>query len=892
MTLTAPAVPLGAMQGHALTGTVTDVTGGVIIGAVVTLEGAPDGPRTVQTSARGEFAFRSLPAGTYLMLVVAPGFAKFQQAVELPARRSPLHVTLQVEITDRVDVSVLTADLGSAGVLSTATLSGAALAALPDDPYSMLRRLQEMAGATGDAAQVVVTVDGFRQSVRLPPKEAIQMIRISTNPFAPEFAELAQARIDVVTKPGSSTVHAEVRASFNDGVMNARNPLAPVRADEQMRQLSGYLSGPVIPDRWSYVVYAGSWQFDYSQVVNASGIDPATGSVIAQPETMLTPSRLTNVWLGNDVRLSPLHTLSVSAGFTSDRADNKGLESGIDMPQRGYRSDADLGELRMSMTSVVSGRTLNELRGLISRRRTTTLANDATPAVLVLNAFNGGGNQSFLFNQASLDGVQLIEHMTTTLGRHTLKLGVDFDGAQHRHIDRADFGGTFLFGADFARDGSGAPLVNAAGERIPISPLDSYQRTLQHLPGHGPSQFSITRGNPDVSLLQWWSGWFAQDDWAVHPRFTVSYGLRQEWQSELAGGDLAGRAGVAWAIDSGRRNLVRAGAGKFYGRIEPALALDVLRSSGDRLEHLLIERPGFFPTVPPDLTGGQEALPTVYVRAAELGAPETMRVAVAFERQLPKNGFLTFGYDHQDGRNLLRTIQTNAPGPDGARPDPTRGMVLQYESTGRLRRHQLSTGFRFQPSPWVSGFATYSYIYGRSDTDGRSTAPADARRLDAEFGYTMADLPHQGSAGAWISLPWGLSVSPFVTIASGRAFNITTGYDNNGDGLFLDRPSEGVAGSASVIETPYGAFDIEPGLDDPIILRNAGREPLQIRLDVNATSMWQIGGRTLHVSFDVQNVFNRSIFAGYNGVLTSPTFNGPNLALYPRRAFISCGFSF
>lgn len=887
-----PGLSVDAFQEHALRGTVVDVTGGVIVGATVLLENAPDGPRAVTTTSRGEFTFPSLRPGAYRIRVTSPGFAQYEQRVEVPGANKPLIVTLQVQITDHVDVSVVTTALSSAGALSSTTLSGAALAALPDDPHNLLRRLQELAGAGGDPSQLVVTVDGFRQSVRLPPKEAIQMIRISANPFAPEFAELARARIDVVTKPGAADWHAELRATFNDSQMNARNALAPRRADEKMRHVSGYLTGPLIYNRWSGVLYAGQWLTDQSHVVAASGIDPATGGMVSLSDTVLTPSKVTSVWFGNDLRLSPGHILNVSTGVTLDDADNRGLESGLDMPQRGYSEEGQLAEVRVSMTSVLRKRMLNEVRGLVSRRKTTSQAVDWSPAVLVLNAFNGGGNQDFLFKENRADAIQIIERLTTTLGRHSLKFGADADTTGHHRLDMTNFNGTFLFGADVERDGSGAPLRNGAGQPIAISPLDNYGRTLAGLPGYGPSQFSISRGDPSVFVRDWWAGWFAQDDWTLHPRLTVSYGVRQEWQTQVTGPDFAGRFGLAWAVDDARRHLVRAGAGRFYGRMESDLMVDVERLGGDRLRQVLIEHPGFFPTVPDNPGDGRSMLPTSYVRAPELQAPETQRVAVAYERQLPKNGFVTIGYDLQAGRYLLRTRNINAPGAGGARPDPARGPVLQYESTGRMRRHEASVGFKFQPTRWISGLANYSYVHGRSDTDGRTTVPADSYDLDAEFGYSAVDRPHHASLGAWMATSFGLSVNPFVVFSSGRPFNITTGYDNNGDGLFADRPALAARGDAAAITTPYGLFDLSPQPGDALVARNAGRDPWQLRVDVNVTQAVRFYDMSLHVSLDVENVFNRANYAGLNGVVTSPTFLAPNMALSPRRALLSCGFSF
>src|SRR5262245_44292675 len=85
---------LGA-QDHALRGTVTDVTGGVIVGAAVELASPAGESRSAMTSNRGEYVFTALAPGAYHLRIVAPGFAVFAQDVTVPVRKLPLNVTLQ-----------------------------------------------------------------------------------------------------------------------------------------------------------------------------------------------------------------------------------------------------------------------------------------------------------------------------------------------------------------------------------------------------------------------------------------------------------------------------------------------------------------------------------------------------------------------------------------------------------------------------------------------------------------------------------------------------------------------------------------------------------------------------------------------------------------------------
>src|SRR5207247_7982413 len=106
-------------------------------------------------------------------------------------------------------------------------------------------------------------------------------------------------------------------------------------------------------------------------------------------------------------------------------------------------------------------------------------------------------------------------------------------GSRLRYTDRANFGGTFTFGADFERDASGNVILDANSQPINITSIEHYRRTLLGLLGYRPSQVSIVRGNPFTRLSQWEMAWFAQDDWRVFPRLSLSYGLRHNFQPHL-----------------------------------------------------------------------------------------------------------------------------------------------------------------------------------------------------------------------------------------------------------------------------------------------------------------------------------------------------------------------
>ena len=858
-----------------LRGTVTDTTGGAIPGARVELSGAAS-IVPVETDDRGRYRFAGLRPGEYTLTVGLDGFQPFMRAVTLTADRpAEVDVVLQLQFSTEIDVTA--ADPPSTRGTASMILTGSELEALPSDPARLLRRLREMAGATGRPGEVQVYVNGFRQTLRLPPARAIQMIRISANPFAPEFAEAGRVRVEIITKPGSGRYNGDFAFNFNDGALNARNAFAPREAPVQMRDMSGYLGGPIVRNQWSFLAYAGRWAQDTSDVINATVLDAAT--LDPQPFAMdvVTPSRVHNVWLGADYLAGNSHTLGLSFSHTRDAADNQGLDTGVDLPERAYSRAFTERLARVALTSTLGPRAINETRLELSRRESDTRALSDAPALIVLDAFSAGGNQAALATASRADALAFSNHLTLARGRSTVKLGMDVDLLARRDVDRSDFGGTFLFGGDGL-----------------VDPLENYRRTLLGHAGAGPSQFWIVRGEPRVDFSQHAVAWFAQNDWRVAPQLTVSYGLRHDLQTAVrARGSLGPRAGLAWVVDSARKNALRAGAGVFHRRIPAEVLLDVTRLDGRRQQRLVVTNPSFFPGIPPELPEATARTPTTYVLAPGLDAPRAIQASIGYDRQLPRGVSASAVYTYERGAHVLRLRNINAPR-DGARLFPDRGPILQYESTGQARQHDLTLSLRRNWTERVTAYATYTLASGRADSDRPSTTPADSYDLLGEMGPMATDQRHRATLGATLTLPARVSLSAFATLSSGRPFNLTTGRDGNGDTLFSDRPAIAGPLDPDAVVTPFGRFNPNPRPGDPIVPRNFGREQRQARVDLHLSRSFAAGpgGARVRLSADVANAFNRTNLAGFNGVLTSPAFGQPRRALEPRRVHVAFGVSF
>ncbi len=133
---------------------------------------------------------------------------------------------------------------------------------------------------------------------------------------------------------------------------------------------------------------------------------------------------------------------------------------------------------------------------------------------------------------------------------------------------------------------------------------------------------------------------------------------------------------------------------------------------------------------------------------------------------------------------------------DGVRPDPLFSNVIEVIGDAEARTHSFGFNASMIKLDWHSLFlhGNYSITSSETNSTGAFAPPSGGDDLSVEWAQTQP----RHRVGGMISLSpiRNLSVSVNARAQSGMPYNVTTGFDANGDGLFTDRPAGTTRNSA------------------------------------------------------------------------------------------------
>ncbi len=192
------------------------------------------------------------------------------------------------------------------------------------------------------------------------------------------------------------------------------------------------------------------------------------------------------------------------------------------------------------------------------------------------------------------------------------------------------------------------------------------------------------------------------------------------------------------------------------------------------------------------------------------------------------------------------------------------------QSEGYLKGNALELTFRGKPSKYFTGQIQYTLSRTYNNTSGITYFPANSYDPTADWGRSDYDRLHKFDLLASSELARFFTFGMALSLYSGKPVNITTGSDDNQDGILNDRPV-GVS-------------------------RNTMAGPGTIELDVNAAHDFRLSkkkeAKVISVSLNAFNVLNHPNYVTYIGVQSSTLFGQPAAAQPPRRTQLDVQFKF
>lgn len=801
-----------------LSGVVLDPSGAAIPGAEVSLQNpAGEVIASAVTNDTGAFHLARPGIGNYVISATHPGFGNAEINIKVGINTpAALRVVMAIataknEVTVTAEGNQVTPEVSNNQ--NTTEITADSLNDLPvmdQDYITMLSQLLDPS-ATGTNG-VTLVVNGVEANGPGVTASAIQSVKINNNPYSALFSRPGRARLEIVTKSGTSDYHGTINFLFRDSTFDARNAFAATKPKEQRKFWEGSLTGPLGHSKKTS--FLTSLDYDQDDVQTTVFADTPTGTV-----NQNVPQPMHHFFGSGRI----FHDFSDSSqfwiGYSYERrtTDNQGV-GGFVLPEAGYTSQFQEHEINVSWTRVISPNLLNQLRFLVGHYDSPNFSNVEAAKIIVPGFFTGGGAQADARNtEYHFDGNETV---TYSNGRHELKFGIDVPDISRRGRD------------DFTNQLGTYTFAN----------LSDYSSNL-------PETALIQGGRGHVVFLEKVIGPFIEDNIRVRPGLQLSVGLRYYFQNFFHddANNLAPRFGFAWSPTQKSKTVIRGGAGVFYDRTGPGPIGDLLHFNGINLQRFLIDTP------PYPITSFAGYPTSIVTLAPNAIIPYTIQWSLGAERQITRKSTLSAEWISMRGIHLFRSIDANAPLPPlySGRPDPALGQDREMQSEGRMESNALEVSYRGAITDHFIGQVQYRLAKTYDNTNGIGWFPADSYAPNADWSRSDNDQRHRFSLLGTLKLPDNFQLGTATVIHSGKPYTETLPTDANLDGNLNDRPA-GVPRNS--LHGP-GHVHVDVRGSRNFVLSTARKEKV-----------------VLNVGLSAFNVLNHRNDQTYVGVLGSPFF--------------------
>jgi hypothetical protein len=364
------------------------------------------------------------------------------------------------------------------------------------------------------------------------------------------------------------------------------------------------------------------------------------------------------------------------------------------------------------------------------------------------------------------------------------------------------------------------------------------------------------------------------------------------------------RVGIAWSPDRKQRWVIHMRGGLFSEPITPDVTTEAYRLNGVRQTQTLFYSPSFADPLVPTLATITVA--TTRHFSAHVGQAYSFQSQIGVEHEFPQHWHAQANMFDAQAWNTLRSRNINAPLVDAQTTNPLLAPrplapgrnLFQFEQAGHLHGQVVFLGLDQHSYKRLAIFVGYLYFNLRTDADSPTLFPQSSYSDQGETARASWESTHRLFAIGQLNLPTKISFTSQFDASSGNPYTVITGMDNNGDGIFNDRPALTSQQGSGIYRTPFGLLDTTSV--NGTLGRNVGTMPALIHLDGNLSRTFELRRHGIttdrHQSLTLNarsaNLLNHTNVATVGNVVGSPTFTQPLAAETARRVEFGIRYTF
>ncbi len=796
-----------------LTGTVSDTTGAIVLGALVTVNNSETNSlRSTRTSGAGTYYVGNLPIGHYSLTVSCPNFSTKQiddielivgQSRNLDVRLDIGSVTQEMKVEDTAPaLSTTTAEIS--GVIENQQIKdlplngrniASLLALVPgaiDSGGASVNSIRFAGRGNDDSNFRLDGVDatgishqGTNPNLRLQiSTEAIAEFKVATLLYGADTGGSAGGQVELVSKSGTNQFHGGVFDFLRNNYFDSKGPFDTVTPNLKFNDFGASLGGPIVRNRtFFFGSYEGLRQKVAQSLIATVPSEAFRNSVLAtSPALALFINAYPH---GNGVPNGPVGVFYNHATGTQNVEDSyliRGQHTFNDNNNLLVRYNIDHATITspsgllsdqsivatspmnatVQYTHVFTPTLLNEARLGFNRAWSTSIVNGSLTSGQGINYALSVTGLSLLTNskisELAPSTYSYLDDLTKTIGRHSIKTGVEIKDVQYNYSQ---------MGVHQLQYNSTAHFQNNSLDSVSV---------VADVPVHGLHKVETFA--------------YVQDQLKLRSNLTLTYGLRYEFFNVLhevqgrsrafdpvtCGGNCPQGAAFTFPVTTNYeprfsfgwepkmfdgRVVLRGGAGIYHGEAQ----LGDLNAPSDNFTTLFGLLPANFPglswPVDPFVALASQNPEAVQPRglARRRLDPRVTQYGLQVQTALPFRFILDTGYigswgDHQ----FTRTYVNNYIIGTLIRPLPGFGQVDYKDaiSTTNFNGWQTSLQRQFRDGLGVQ----VNYLWSHSLNDGttgggESDYPNNVNCLGCEYASSDQDVTHTISANAIYDLPIG-----------------------------------------------------------------------------------------------------------------------------------------